>query len=180
MRSPYGLPAGAMQFTKFGIVGCVNVGVGFAVFVLLYRHFPPVSSLLSATGKWGEHAAHQLARLGVASVDAGVAYTLGAAVGMATSFVLNKHWTFEATGLAGPQLRRFVVLNLLNISASSVIIFVLVDVMQAPYLPVWIAVTALAMVVNFIVNKYWTFAVHSSTLPSIAAGPVRASPDGPL
>jgi len=180
MRSPGGISAGATQFTKFAVVGCVNVGLGFAVFMLLYLYFPPVSNLLSATGKWGAHAAHQLARLGVESVDAAVAYTLGAAVGMATSFVLNKHWTFEATGLAGPQFRRFVVLNLLNISASSVIIFVLVDVMQAPYLPVWIAITALAMIVNFVVNKYWTFAAYAPTQPSVNAGPVRASPDGHL
>jgi putative flippase GtrA len=153
MRSESGLTEGVGQFTKFVIVGCVNVAVGFAFFILFYRYFPPLA-VLGAAGDF-------VARMGVSSPDAGIAYMLGAATGMATSFVLNKYWTFGALGFGGPQFRRFVVLNVLNISASTALISLLVDLAGVPYLSSWIAITGLAMLVNFFVNKYWTFASTS-------------------
>jgi len=156
MRSRSDVTVAVAQFTKFVVVGCVNVGVGFAIFTLFYRYFRPVELILDATRRAGFESGDLLARVG--SPDAGIAYLLGAATGMATSFVLNKYWTFDARGLAGTQLRRFLALNVLNISASTALMSLMVDFAGIPYIVSWIAVTGLAMLVNFFANKYWTFA----------------------
>jgi putative flippase GtrA len=148
--------------------------VCFLVFMLFYRLFPLATFLLDATGSFGLRLANDLARHGIYSVDAGVANTVGALAGMVNSFALNKRWTFEAGGLTRLQVRRFVVLNILVIAGSTLIAFVFIDLMRAPYLPIWVMITGLAMVANFLGNKYWTFADS----PIFKAAGRRASADG--
>jgi putative flippase GtrA len=142
--------------------------------MLFYRVFPLATFVLDATGSLGARLANDLARLGVHSIDAGVANTVGALAGMVNSFILNKRWTFEAGGLTKLQVRRFIILNILVISGSTLIIFVFIDLLRAPYLLIWIITTGLAMIVNFLGNKYWTFA----ELPDFEAAARRASADG--
>jgi putative flippase GtrA len=162
------------QFSRFVVVGCVNVAVSFAGFMLFYKVFPLASVVLASMGDFGAQIAGGLARFGVQSIDAGVANTLGAAAGMLNSFLFNKYWTFEAGGLTRIQVRRFVILNIVVIGASTVIIFLFIDLLHAPYLLIWIIATGLAMVANFLGNKYWTFA----DLPDFGAAARRASADG--
>jgi putative flippase GtrA len=168
------LTPGFRQFRRFVVVGCVNVAVSFAGFMLFYRLFPLASMTLNAMGDAGAQIMSALARLGVQSIDAGVANTLGAAAGMINSFIFNKYWTFEAGGLTRLQVRRFVILNIVVISGSTLIIFLFIDLLHAPYLIIWVITTGLAMVANFLGNKYWTFA-DSSAFETAAR---RASADG--
>ena len=174
MKSRFAPSSGVRQFARFVVVGCINVFVSFAVFMLFYRLFPLATFVLDATGSLGARLANDLARLGVHSIDAGVANTIGAAAGMVNSFILNKHWTFEAGGLTRLQVRRFVILNILVIGGSTLNIFVFIDLLRAPYLLIWIITTGLAMITNFLGNKYWTF-VESS---DFEAATRRASADG--
>ncbi|HTS20179.1 MAG TPA: GtrA family protein [Casimicrobiaceae bacterium] len=167
------LSPGVRQFTRFVVVGCINVAVSFAGFMLFYRVFPLATLVLTALGSAGMEVAASVVRLGVRSIDAAVANTLGAAAGMVNSFLLNKYWTFEAAGLTRLQVRRFLILNILVIGGSSVVVFVCMDLLGAPYLPSWIVATGLAMIANFVGNKYWTFAGASK----LQATP-RASADG--
>jgi putative flippase GtrA len=166
----------ARQFIKFAVVGCVNVVASFVVFILFYRHWPLGTLLLDGTGSFGTRIGSALGRIGVHTIDAGVANTAGYLAGMANSFILNKRWTFEAKGQTALQVRRFVILNVFAMACGTLVIFVFVDLLGAPYLPVWIIVTGLVMVVNFLGNKYWTF-VDSSALVEDGG---RASADGSL
>lgn len=68
------------QFLRFAAVGVVNTGVGLAAIIALERLTPA-----------GPYAA-----------NAG-----GYVLGLATSFVLNRLWTFRAAGPAGAQAVRF-------------------------------------------------------------------------
>jgi putative flippase GtrA len=176
MKFPPVESPGIRQFGRFVVVGCLNVAVSFAVFMLLYRVFPLASMVLDAMGSLGARISNALLHMGVQSVDAALANTIGALAGMANSFVLNKRWTFEAGGLTHLQVRRFVVLNVLVIAGSSLIVFVFIDVLRAPYLLVWIVTTGLAMIENFLGNKYWTFAEASG----FGGTARRASADGRL
>jgi putative flippase GtrA len=162
------------QFARFVVVGCGNVLVSFAVFMFFYRFFPLGTFALESMGSYGARIEADLARLGVHSIDAGLANTLGCAAGMVNSFLLNKHWTFGAEGMTALQLRRFVALNIAVITGSSLLIFAFIDMLQAEYLPVWVVVTGLAMMANFLGNKFWTF-TESEGFGRAAA---RASDDG--
>jgi putative flippase GtrA len=104
------------QFAKFVVVGCGNVLVSFAVFIFFYRYFPLGTLVLGETGPFGARIESELARLGVHSIDAGLANTIGCVAGMVNSFLMNKHWTFGAKGMTTLQLRRFVVLNIVVIT----------------------------------------------------------------
>lgn len=151
-------PPPATQVVRFLAVGCLNVAVTFAVFVLCYRWLPLGTFLIDATGAAGSALARTLARFGIGSVDAAVANVAGYLAGMVNSFVLNKLWTFEAAGRTARQLKRFVALNLVSLAGSTAIMFVAVDVLAAPYVPVFVATVALTTVFHFVGNKHWTFA----------------------
>jgi putative flippase GtrA len=158
----------ARQFAKFFVVGCGNVLVSFTIFIICYKYFPFGNLVTEMPGPLGRAIATGLGRIGVQSVDAAVANTLGCIGGMANSFLLNKYWTFGANGMTALQLRRFIVLNIVVISGSSLLIFACVDILQAPYLPVWVLATGSAMVANFLGNKFWTFngSRHPRAMPS--------------
>ncbi len=152
----------ARQLARFLIVGCLNVAVTFVVFVFCYRTLQLGSLLLSAAGPAGERLAAALAGLGIGSIDAAVANFVGYLAGMVNSFVLNKAWTFEARGRTWLQMQRFVVLNVISLLGSTLIMFVAVDLLGAPYLPVFVGTVALTTVFHFIGNKHWTFADGSA------------------
>lgn len=166
--APRVAPPPATQVVRFLVVGCLNVAVTFAVFVLCYRWLPLGTWLVDATGAAGSALARTLAGYGIASVDAAVANVAGYLAGMVNSFVLNKLWTFEAGGRTAQQLRRFVALNMVSLVASTAIMFVAVDVLAAPYLPVFVATVVLTTAFHFVGNKHWTFA--DARRP--AAGPI--------
>lgn len=149
---------GARQLVRFLIVGCLNVAVTFAVFVLCYRRLELGSVLLAAAGSAGTWLGEALGRLGVGSIDAAVANFVGYLAGMVNSFVLNKAWTFEARGRTWQQMQRFVTLNVAGLLGSTLIMFVGVDLLGAPYLPVFVGTVVLTTVFHFLGNKHWTFA----------------------
>jgi putative flippase GtrA len=155
------------QVVRFLVVGCLNVAVTFAVFVLCYRWLPLGAWLVDAAGVAGRALARTLAGFGVASVDAAVANVAGYLAGMVNSFVLNKLWTFEAAGHTSRQLRRFVALNLVSLAVSTAIMFVAVDMLVAPYAPVFVATVALTTVFHFVANRHWTFAEARQAAPVV-------------
>ncbi len=125
-----------------------------------------MSVLVELTGGNSGALALSLSALGVGSIDAAVANAIGYVAGMVNSFVLNKLWTFEAAGHTSRQLRRFVALNLVSLAASTAIMFVAVDMLAAPYVPVFVATVALTTVVHFVANRHWTFAEARQAVPA--------------
>jgi putative flippase GtrA len=148
---------GVTQLAKFGVVGCLNLTVSLAVFVLSYRQLRLGTLILDSTGDLGTWIAQLLNGLGIHGIEAAVANTAGYLAGMANSFFFNKLWTFEARAHTVRQLHRFVIVNLLSLVLSTLILLLFVDVLGAPYLLVGCITFSILTIINFLGNKYWTF-----------------------
>jgi putative flippase GtrA len=137
---------------RFALVGCTNFVVSFTAFVLSFNYLPPgaVATLAGLVGAGG--ASSHPPQAAVANV---IAYLAG----MVNSFLLNRSWTFRATtGNALPQALRFGVVSLFSLSMGTLVTFALVDVLGLPSLAVWIPLTAVVVIVNYLGCKHWAFA----------------------
>ncbi|HEY4713485.1 MAG TPA: GtrA family protein [Aquirhabdus sp.] len=148
---------GLIQLIKFSVVGCLNVAVSTVVFYLCYERWQLGSHLLESGGILTLWLAHALQNINVTSIDGAVASVAGYVVGMINSFLLNKTWTFGVRETKLAHVWRFVIINLLGIIISTIAIFIFVDMLHAPYMPVWFITITLLMLLNFLGNKYWTF-----------------------
>jgi putative flippase GtrA len=126
-------PENWVQLFKFGLVG----GSGYVVNLVVF------AVLTEAAG------IHHIA-----------AAVLSFGVAVSNNFLLNRHWTFQATeGHAGFQAARFFAVSLLALGVNLVFLYLLVDVASAPELPSQALAVAGAMPFNFLGNKLWTFGV---------------------
>jgi putative flippase GtrA len=91
---------------------------------------------------------------------------LAAAVGafivaVTNNFLLNRHWTFRRQGSTeGPrsfQAPRFFTVSVIALAVNLAILALLVDGFGLSELPSQAIAVAVAMPVNFIGNKLWTF-----------------------
>lgn len=148
---------GIWQLAKFSVVGCLNLAISLTVFIVLYSQLRLGTLVMNSTGDIGQWLTHVLNGFGIEKIDAAVANTFGYAAGMMNSFYLNRFWTFEAKAPAMTRLPRFVLVNALSFSVSTLILLLVVDVLGAPYLPVLCATLGIVTVINFLGNKFWTF-----------------------
>ena len=125
---------GVRQFVKFGIVGASGFVVNLIVFTLLQRVVPNHA----ATGPY-------LAIYSVAFLSGGV-----------SNYFLNRVWTFRSTGHAGKEGAQFMA-----VSIMALVVGLGVSEAVAPFFghghKTWFIATCAGIVVNFFVNKYWTF-----------------------
>jgi putative flippase GtrA len=125
---------GVRQFVKFAIVGASGFVVNLAIFTLLQRIVPNHS----AAGPY--YAVYSIAFLS----------------GGVSNYFLNRVWTFRSTGHAGREAVQF-----LSVSVMALLVGLVVSAIVAPYLGhghrTWFVATLSGIVVNFFVNKYWTF-----------------------
>ena len=124
-------PENWLQLFKFGLVGASGYAINLIVFTLL------------AEG------------LGVHHIAAAV----GAfCVAVTNNFLWNRHWTFSAAdGHAGFQAARFFAVSIGALGVNLVVLALLVDVGGAPAVASQAFAVAVAMPVNFVGNKLWTF-----------------------
>jgi putative flippase GtrA len=125
---------GVRQFVKFGIVGASGFIVNLVIFTLLQRLVP-------------NHAA------------AGpyyAIYSVAFLAGGVSNYFLNRIWTFRSTGHAGKEAAQF-----LSVSVMALLVGLGVSALVAPAFghghKTWFIATVSGIVVNFFVNKYWTF-----------------------
>jgi putative flippase GtrA len=125
---------GIRQFVKFGIVGASGFIVNLVVFTLLQH---PLSL---------ENRIHWYY----------VIYSIAFLCGGISNYVFNRIWTFRSNGHAVREGVAF-----LSVSAAALVVALIVGHLVAPYVgnghKNWFISTVSAMVVNFLVNKYWTF-----------------------
>lgn len=145
------------QLVKFCLVGCLNFGISYAVFLLSYRYWPFSAMLTALPGGMAESVSSGLGRMGVLSIDAALSNMMGFTAGMANSFLWNRLWTFGALENPHQQAGRFIATNLGCLSLSTASIFICTDLNQIPYNPVWIITMLFVTIINFIVSKYWVF-----------------------
>lgn len=123
---------------RFALVGLTNFVVSFTVFFLCYNYLPDAVQ---------RH-----------TPDGALANVLAYVAGMVNSFLLNRSWTFRATGNATVQALRFGVVNLSSMALSTSVMFWFVDMLGMNAVAVWVPVTLVVMTLNYLGCKHWAFA----------------------
>jgi dolichol-phosphate mannosyltransferase len=96
--------------------------------------------------------------LKVLSVHHVVAATIAFAVAVMNNFWWNRHWTFAAReGHAGFQAARFFAVSVTAFLIQVAILELLITSADMPKVPAQALSLILAMPVNFIGNKMWSF-----------------------
>jgi putative flippase GtrA len=133
MRVLHGMrrPANWLQLVRFAIVG----GVGFVVNILIY------AALVHGAG-----------------VDYHLASVLAWLVAVLNNFVLNRHWTFDASdGRAHFQAMRFFVVSLVALGANQLLLTLFVENAHLAKVTAQALAVAGSMPLNFLGNKLWSF-----------------------
>ncbi|MGD1066671.1 MAG: GtrA family protein [Vulcanimicrobiaceae bacterium] len=125
---------GVRQFVKFGIVGASGFLVNLVIFTLLQRVVPNHTT-------------------------AGAYYTIYSIAFLAggvSNWILNRIWTFRSSAHAGREGVQFM-----TVSVLALLVGLLVSAAVAPFLghghKTWFLATCAGIIVNFFINKYWTF-----------------------
>jgi putative flippase GtrA len=124
-------PANWLQLVRFGMVG----GVGFVVNLVVY------TVCVHAVG-----------------VDYRAASVIAWLVAVLNNFILNRHWTFDATGdRAHRQAIRFLLVSLAAEMLSLLLLTLFVQGAGIAKVPAQALAVAGAMPLNFLGNKLWSF-----------------------
>jgi putative flippase GtrA len=125
---------GVRQFVKFGIVGASGFVVNLVIFTLLQRVVPNHSA-----------AGPYYAIYSIAFLSGGV-----------SNYFLNRVWTFRSSGHPAREGVQF-----LSVSVLALLVGFGVSAVAGPHFgyghKTWFLATLSGIVVNFFVNKYWTF-----------------------
>lgn len=93
----------SVTFVKFGVVGIINTGVDFSLFVLFVRYFnfdPILSNIL--------------------------AYTFA----VTNSYLLNRTWTFKSAVTSKNSYIRFIAINSVGLALGTTVIYILRNLMM--------------------------------------------------
>ena len=124
-------PANWMQLFKFGVVGASGYAVNLSVFALLVEALD----------------AHHL-----------LAAVVAFCVAVSNNFLWNRTWTFAATdGHPGFQAARFLTVSVLALGVNLAVLEALVTAAGIAELPAQAIAVGVAMPLNFVGNKLWTF-----------------------
>jgi dolichol-phosphate mannosyltransferase len=124
-------PDNWVQLFKFGLVGASGYVVNLAIFALL-AELAGLHHIPAAVGAF--------------------------VVAVTNNFLWNRHWTFRATeGHPAHQGARFLAVSLLGLAINLLVLELLVAALAVDELPAQAAAVGVAMPVNFIGNKLWTF-----------------------
>lgn len=133
MRLLHGMrrPANWLQLVRFGLVG----GAGFVLNLVVYTLCVHVL-----------HVAYQ------------PAYALAWLVGVTNNFVLNRHWTFDASaGKVHFQAARFFLVSLIAALFGLLLLTLLVEAGGLAKVPAEALAVAASTPLNFLGNKLWSF-----------------------
>jgi putative flippase GtrA len=125
---------GVRQFVKFGIVGASGFVVNLVVFTLL-QHATPLR----------EQGARFTLNYSISFLSGGV-----------SNYFLNRIWTFRATGHVARQAIQFLTVSAIALGVGLVVSKLVTPALGAGH-RTWFLATVSGIVVNFFINKYWTF-----------------------
>lgn len=124
-------PANWLQLVRFGLVGGVGFVINLAVYAL-FVHPLGVNYHVAAVAAW--------------------------IVAVLNNFVLNRHWTFDASdGQAHAEAMRFIVVSLLAFGVNLLLLTLLVEAIGLEKVSAQALAVAGSMPFNFLGNKLWTF-----------------------
>lgn len=119
------------QFIIFSVVGLINTGIHYCVFLFLYRFI---------------------------NINYLVASVVGYSCGLLNSFILNKKWTFKTINVRKDlELIKFIIVNVVALGVNIIGLKFFVEAMGIRPEISQIAAIGFSLVTNFFGNKYWTF-----------------------
>lgn len=123
------------EFIRFGLVGVVNTGVDFIVFVLLYR---------------------------VVGLDPLLANTIAFFIAVSNSYLMNHRWTFRRpnASISFTAYARFVVLNAGGLLIGTLVILLLEGVIPLEFAKIIAA--GLTYIWNYTASKLFVFNTKKS------------------
>lgn len=124
-----------IRMAKFVLVGMMNTGVDFAVFVSLVYG-------LSFSSAWAQLVSY--------------------VIGVVNSYVWNRKWTFQASGNGSvTEAVRFVVLTGTSFAAATALLLVLQHGFGWSPILAKAASVFISMVVNYTGSRFWVFRMES-------------------
>ena len=122
---------GVRQFVKFGIVGASGFIINLAAFTVLQK--------TTTLPFWLE-------------------FSISFMIGGVSNYFLNRWWTFRSTGHAGKEGAQFLFVSFLALLVGNLTGWILETRLEyRHHHTVWFLSTVSGMLINFFVNKYWTF-----------------------
>ena len=125
---------GVRQFVKFAIVGTSGFLVNFVVFTLLQL---PLSV-----------AQREVAYYAI--------FSIAFLAGGVSNYFLNRSWTFRSNAHAVTEGVKFLTVSAIALCFSLVVSYAAAPVLGKGH-RLWFVSTCAGILVNFFVNKYWTF-----------------------
>ena len=117
------------KFLKFGVVGIINTLITIGFYTLFVY-------------------------LGMNYIIANI---LSYFIGMLNSFIWNKKWVFQVQSGNISTFVKFVIVNLVTLSFNTLCLFILVNQLHLHTSVAQILSTGAGLVINFVLNKKWTF-----------------------
>ncbi|MFC5469572.1 GtrA family protein [Cohnella suwonensis] len=118
------------KMAKYALVGGLNTGVDFAVFV----------TLVYASG-----------------FGSALAQTISYAAGVVNSYLLNRYWTFEMKAKRSyAELARFIAINVLSFAAATAVLLGL-EALGAESALAKLVSVAFSMTINYMGFRLWVF-----------------------
>lgn len=117
------------KFLKFGTVGIFNTLITIGFFALLVH-------------------------LGMNYIAANITAYL---IGMINSFFWNKNWVFQVQSGHASLFIKFVLVNLITLGFNTLCLYMLVNNLQFHSSIAQIISTGFGLIINFGLNKKWTF-----------------------
>ncbi|MDM5237014.1 sugar translocase [Bacillus cereus] len=86
-----------------------------------------------------------------------VANTISYLIGVANSYYWNKNWVFKPNNKSTSMFFKFLTVNLIVLAFNTLCLFILVDKLAFNPFIAQIFAIGVGMVINFVLNKIWTF-----------------------
>lgn len=103
------------------------------------------------------HFASVIALVELAGLDPVIGSALGFILVLVISYFLNRTWTFRAKGQRAGRFLIYTTVSLIGLALNSGIMYVAVYLLEWNYLYGQSLVVVVVPVVNYILNRTWTF-----------------------
>lgn len=84
-------------------------------------------------------------------------FAIGYMAGGVSNYVLNRVWTFRSSRNPWIEGGQFLLVSLVNVALGKLIFWLAGPFGNRHFSSTWLIATAVGMLVNFFLNKYWTF-----------------------
>ena len=124
-------PPAIFTFIKFCIVGCINTTIGLGIIFFLYN---------------------------IIKFDYRLSNIIGYAIGLCSSFILNKRWTFKSQDASSKELFPFMIVFLVSYFANFFTLLYTSEILRINKNISQIVAMVVYTVINYLGNKLITFA----------------------